>query len=299
MLRQPRFATIYLNAGRWHNADVPVASAETKPQGQTLRELAVYFSLAYGISLVLWLPFLLEKNPPPAFLWLGTFGPTFAALVTHRVFEHNWRAVRLWSGLANLAIGIVVGSITVLIAAFTAAFFMTESGLNRWQWSSLLQIPALFIPNLLGGPLGEEAGWRGFALTRLQQLLSPVSSALVLGFLWANWHLPLILGHIYNVSWWQFTMLTIAASVFLSLTFNRSGNSVLSAIFVHGIYNVGTGVILNDLIGKATLYSNTIQHNVLWLAYGGVAVLLCVVTKGRLGRGMRLSNSPKVARGAQ
>jgi hypothetical protein len=194
MLRQPRFATIYLNAGRWHNADVPVASAETKPQGQTLRELAVYFSLAYGISLVLWLPFLLEKNPPPAFLWLGTFGPTFAALVTH---------------------------------------------------------------------------------------------------------LPLILGHIYNVSWWQFTMLTIAASVFLSLTFNRSGNSVLSAIFVHGIYNVGTGVILNDLIGKATLYNNTIQHNVLWLAYGGVAVLLCVVTKGRLGRGMRLSNSPKVARGAQ
>jgi membrane protease YdiL (CAAX protease family) len=235
--------------------------------------------------------FLLEKNPPPASLWLGTFGTTFAALATHRVFEHNWRAVRLWSGLANLVIGIAVGSSTVLIAAFTAAFFMTESGFDRWQWSSLLQIPALFIPNLLGGPLGEEAGWRGFALPRLQRLLSPVSSALVLGFLWANWHLPLIFGHIYNVTWLQFTMVTMAASVFLCLTFSRSGDSVLSAIFVHGIYNVGTGVILNDLIGKAALYSDTIQHNVLCSAYGGVAVLLCIIIKGRLGCGMRLSNS--------
>ncbi len=58
---------------------------------------------------------------------------------------------------------------------------------------------------------------------------------------------------------------------------------MLCAILVHGIYNVGTGIILNDMIGKATLYSNSVQHNVLWLAYGGVAALLCIVTKGRLG----------------
>jgi len=271
------------------------SSAETQSQGQTISELVLYFSLAYVISLILWLPFILGKKASPAFLFLGTFGPTFAAFVTHRVFEHNWRAVRLWSGLAKLVIGIVVGSSTVLIAAFTAAFFMTESGFDRWQWSALLQIPVLFIPNLQGGPLGEEAGWRGFALPRLQRHLSPVGSALVLGFLWANWHLPLILGHIYNVTWWQFTMLTMAASVFLSLTFNLSGGSALSTIFVHGIYNVGTGVILNDLIGKAALYSNAIQHNILWLAYGGVAVLLCIITKGRLGCKTRLSNSQTVA----
>ena len=37
---------------------------------------------------------------------------------------------------------------------------MTKSGIDRWQWSSLVQILTLFIPNLVGGPLGEEAGWR-------------------------------------------------------------------------------------------------------------------------------------------
>jgi hypothetical protein len=75
----------------------------------------------------------------------------------------------------------------------------------------------------------------------------------------------------------------LAASVFLSLAFNRSEGSTLCAIIVHGFYNVGTGIILNDLIGKAALYSNTVQHNVLWLAYGGVAAVLCAATKGRLG----------------
>jgi membrane protease YdiL (CAAX protease family) len=162
--------------------------------------------------------------------------------------------------------GIASCGLIILIAAFTAAFFMTESGRDRWQWSSLTEIVTLFGPNLLGGPLGEEAGWRGYALPRLQRRFHPVTSSLILGFLWANWHVPLMLAHVYNVTWWQFLPLTMAASIFLSFAFNLSKGSTLCAIFVHGLYNVGTGVILNDVIAKAQLYSNPVQHNVLWLA---------------------------------
>jgi membrane protease YdiL (CAAX protease family) len=271
-------------AKRCHNGEVAsIANAEAESKSRILRELTIYFLLAYGMSLVLWLPFLTGGRVSPAFLSLGTVGPTLAALVTHRIFERNWIAVRIWSTLADLLIGIAMGASAVLMAAFTAAFFMTKSGIDRWQWSSLVQILTLFIPNLVGGPLGEEAGWRGFALPRLQRRFDPVTSSLLLGFLWASWHLPLIVARIYNVAWWQFTVLTMAASVFLSLGFNRSGGSTLCAVVVHGIYNVATGIILNDMIGKATLYSNTIQHNVLWLAYGGVAGMICIVTRGRLG----------------
>jgi len=42
---------------------------------------------------------------------------------------------------------------------------------------------------------------------------------------------------------------------------------------------------LNDFIGNAALYDNTIQHNVFWLAYAAVAALLCLVSRGQLGRG--------------
>jgi Type II CAAX prenyl endopeptidase Rce1-like len=162
-------------------------------------------------------------------------------------------------------------------------FFYDEVRLRRWQWRALVQILTLFGPNLLGGPLGEESGWRGYALPRLQRRFSPLASFLILGFIWANWHLPLMLAHLYNVTWWQFVLVTMAASVFLSFAFNKSGGSTACAIVVHGIYNIGTGIILNDFIGKATLRSNAVQHNVFWMAYAGVAALLCIITRGQLG----------------
>jgi membrane protease YdiL (CAAX protease family) len=93
----------------------------------------------------------------------------------------------------------------------------------------------------------------------------------------------LMLAHVYNVSWWQFVLLTMAASVFLSFGFNKSGGSTFCAVIVHGFYNVGFGIILNDFIGKATLRSNAVQHNIVWMAYASVAALLCIVTKGQLG----------------
>jgi CAAX protease family protein len=233
--------------------------------------------------LVLWLPVLGKWIDFPFALSIATFGPTLSALITHRIYAGSWRFARLWTTVLDFAIGIASGTLVVLIAAFTAAFFMTESGISRWQWSSLEQIVILFLPNLLGGPLGEEGGWRGYALPRLQRRFNPATSSIILGFLWANWHLPLIVTHVYNVTWWQFVLLTIAASIFLTFTFNISNGNILSAIAVHGVYNVGTGIILNDLIAKAKLYSNPVQHNVLWISYGGVAALLCVVSKGRLG----------------
>jgi membrane protease YdiL (CAAX protease family) len=117
----------------------------------------------------------------------------------------------------------------------------------------------------------------------LQRRFNPVTASSILGFFWASWHLPLILAHFYNLTWWQFFALTMAAAFFLSFGFNMSAGSTLCAVIVHGFYNVGTGIILNDFIGKAELRSNAIQHNVLWMAYAGVAGLLCVVTKGQLG----------------
>jgi membrane protease YdiL (CAAX protease family) len=58
---------------------------------------------------------------------------------------------------------------------------------GRW-----LLIPGLLVLVLLiGGPLGEEPGWRGYALPILQRRFGPVTGALVLGLVWAVWHLPL------------------------------------------------------------------------------------------------------------
>ena len=260
-----------------------LADTELKSQDWNPRQLALYFILAYAFSFVLWLPVLLGKSHSRFSFSIGTFGPTLAAFATHWIFVRDWRAVRFWTTLPSFLSGVASGVSAVLAAAFVAAFFMTKSGFDRWQWSALVQILTLLGPNLLGGPLGEESGWRGYALPRLQRRFSPVASSLILGFLWANWHLPLMLAHLYNVTWWQFVLVTMAGSIFLSFAFNKSGGSSACAIVVHGIYNIGTGIILNDFIGKATLRSNAVQHNIFWMAYAGVAALVCMVTRGQLG----------------
>src|SRR5688500_12130455 len=59
----------------------------------------------------------------------------------------------------------------------------------RDTWSTL---PAHFVYSLLlAGALGEETGWRGFALPHMQTRLGPLAASLVLGLLWAFWHVPL------------------------------------------------------------------------------------------------------------
>lgn len=257
--------------------------ADRKQSRRVYSEVLVFILFAYLISLALWLPALLDRKFAGICLPLGTFGPTFAALITIRIFHGTWKSIILWTGLCKLMRGTAVGIVGVLIAAFTAALLMTESGVNRWRWSSLILILTIFGPNLIGGPLGEEAGWRGYALTRLQESLNPTFSAILVGLVWANWHIPLMMAHIYNVSWGQFVALTVAASVILAGAFNLSGKSVLCTIIVHGVYNVGTGVILNDLINRATLYSNEVQHNLLWGAYSAVAGLFILLTRGNLG----------------
>ena len=47
------------------------------------------------------------------------------------------------------------------------------------------------LKNLLSGPLGEEIGWRGFALMELQKKHSPLKASIIIGFWWGMWHLPI------------------------------------------------------------------------------------------------------------
>lgn len=74
-----------------------------------MRELLAFFLLAYGISWAVWLPLMLGRDFPSTLLWIGTMGPTVAALIVHRIFNQGWKAVRLWSSPWSLLIGTVLG----------------------------------------------------------------------------------------------------------------------------------------------------------------------------------------------
>jgi hypothetical protein len=120
-------------------------------------------------------------------------------------------------------------------------------------------------------------------LPRLQAGLNPVLASVVLGFFWATWHLPLYLVHLNSIPYWLYVPFLISASLIIAFGVNISGGSAIVAIYLHGLFNVGIGIIMNDFLGKAAIRTFPNQNIVLVGSFPGVAMLLAVATRGRPG----------------
>jgi membrane protease YdiL (CAAX protease family) len=91
--------------------------------------------------------------------------------------------------------------------------------------------------------MGEEIGWRGFALPRMQRRWTALSSSLILGTAWTAWHLPFwaVLGEqdTFGVWYWLMSWAFITAgAIYITWFMNNTGNSLLMAILFHWCYNV-------------------------------------------------------------
>jgi membrane protease YdiL (CAAX protease family) len=102
--------------------------------------------------------------------------------------------------------------------------------------------------------MGEEFGWRGFAMPRLQARHNALVSSLIIGGLWALWHIPLYFVQGTSQYDWRmaggwiptflgYTVFVIAWSIQLTWVFNNTKGSVLLAAVVHGAGNAWLGYI--------------------------------------------------------
>jgi len=257
------------------------------------RQLTLYFGLAYGIAWIMWLPVLLGQNglgwshsKAGMFPWipLGTIGPFAAGLIAQSVCCGNLRAFRLWTSMPRMLIGTLAGMACILAARWLiAGIGMTQSGFRAWDWAALLDFRHWFIPMLIGGPLGEEPGWRGFALPRMQSRWGPTPASIILGVLWAGWHLPLFLIHGWTTApVWAFFLIVTGLSVIMTFGFNLSRGSVIVAIVLHDTHNSAGGP-LHEMLAKATLRQHPGPDVYTACAFIVVAVALIAVTRGRLG----------------
>jgi uncharacterized protein len=107
-----------------------------------------------------------------------------------------------------------------------------------------------------GSALGEEIGWRGYALPRLQAGRSALSASLIIGPIWGLWHLPLWLTGdpvktpIFYV---PFFFSVIALSVILTWVYNSTGGSLLMVVLLHATYNLPMTLSIDDLGSRATV----------------------------------------------
>lgn len=145
-------------------------------------------------------------------------------LLKWRVGWRVWLVALLPLGLYLVATAVAgaLGSFALNGRSVSTILFSAEAG--------------LLVTLLLRGPMGEELGLRGFALPRLQTRMSPFRASVIIGILWAVWHLPVLVSRDL-VSIVAFLLLASVLSFIFTWLFNSSGGSLLPVLLFHAIQN--------------------------------------------------------------
>jgi CAAX protease family protein len=263
------FFFIFAYAGSWL-LEIPIALSET----------------GTGV-----LPFTLPRVAVMLMIVGATFlGPTLAAFVMTGITEGRpgirrlLRRYVLWRVNIRWYLFVLVGipAIEVLGALVVPGDFGSFDSL---AFSLLLTYPvALATTLVLGGPLGEEPGWRGFALPRLQALHGPLAGGILLGLLWACWHLPLFWSGVWtplslpNVV--MFIVMITSLTVIIVWVFNNAKGSLLITMLMHASFNAFGDHELVPAFPSPIVDQYPLLPEL--IGFGAAALVLVVVTRGRL-----------------
>ena len=234
--------------------------------------LVAYFVLAYALA---WILIPLVVSVSVAFGLLALFGPTIAAISVTGALEGR-------SGVKQLLGRVVQGRVGLTWIAVAVGLPLLMSATVVVLNAAMMGKPLAIVPNeapiltLILGLLviGEEIGWRGFALPRLQRRFNSLTASLILGVLWATWHLPNSfipgMGH-YLTAFPVFLVWVISMTVLFTWLANRTHGSLWIAWLFHAAINVAGGFLF---IGD-----NLLQW---WLSAGvfAVAALMIVIVEG-------------------
>lgn len=238
--------------------------------------LVVFFVLAYVLT---W-PLIPLVSVSPLWGFPALFGPALAAIIVAVVTDGapglrdllgrlvRWRVEARWYAVVlglPVVLALIAAGLHLLLGPQTSVDFGALSVLN-------------FVVFIL--IVGEELGWRGYALPRLLAERSVLAASLILGALWSAWHLPTFFAPgapQYGLPFSAFVLLTMAYSVVIGWVYVHTRGSVLIATLLHGAINLSQGFFLGG-VDPAREY---------WLlaaVYVAVALVLVVAVGPNLSR---------------
>jgi membrane protease YdiL (CAAX protease family) len=284
-------------------SDQTISASRSLQETMRRHPLFAYFFLAYAISWILTIPAILAewnvapKGIFPIFFTVKSFGPALAAYILVRVTEGNdgWRKLR--GGIRQWRVGLGWYAFILLgiPAVMLLGILVLPGALASFQGlppSFLVSYPISFILIFFaGGPLGEEPGWRGFALPRLQARYGALRGSLLLGVLWTFWHLPDFLTSaqrggpgtslsVFYINLPIFFLMVMSMTFIFTWVFNHTGGSLLIALMLHASINA-FGTVESPSVFSAPVVTGT-DLPVL-ISFGVMAVLVFALTRGRLG----------------
>jgi membrane protease YdiL (CAAX protease family) len=168
----------------------------------------------------------------------------------------RWRVRWYWYAVA---IGLPL-AVVGLTAGLNVALGASAPSLAQYgSVTTVLMVFAVRLVNPGDGALGEEPGWRGFALPGLQSTLSPLVSTLILAVLVTGWHVPILFleeGGLLPSMIVGYLLGSVAVTFWYTWLFNHTGGSVLMSIVSHsaqGTITVGGFWSAGADLAQATL----------------------------------------------
>jgi uncharacterized protein len=223
------------------------------PAHQQDAAVVPFFGLAFFWSWACWLGAAQVKSGAAfaagALQILGGFGPGIAAVV---VVAHGdgHAGLRRWLGRClQWRVGwlrmLLALALPILVMGFAAVIHLALGGTLPYSAAKghvLTAAMNFILVFLIGGPLGEEFGWRGYAQPAMQARWGWRRASLALGVVWAVWHLPLFYGSGTVQSHLPFGLYAtsaVASSVVFAWLYNQTGGSVLPVLALHTAVNAG------------------------------------------------------------
>jgi membrane protease YdiL (CAAX protease family) len=224
--------------------------------------LLAYFGFVFTFTWALW--FLASAVAVPLLkavaLYVGVFMPGIVALV----FTYHRRGL---AGVRSLLARLVKADVGAKWFAF-ALFFMAavklvvaiivRAATGAWPIFGAESVPLMFgaaiASTMLGGQVGEELGWRGYALPRLSRSFGVGPASIILGITWAAWHLPLFF--ILNAdkvgqSFPYYLLQATAISIALAWAYMKSGGSLLITMLLHAAINNTKDIVPSAVSGAS------------------------------------------------
>jgi uncharacterized protein len=223
----------------------------------------LFFVMAFGLAWILMsLPvaqhygLLAEELPLELLLIIGSWVPNIAAFIVIGF------VIKRKGGIKNLFLGWTKWKVHpgwYLLAFSPVLFGFIVIGLYSMIYgyspsTGLFAEPVEFLGLLvlitITGAMGEELGWRGFALPRLQLRMSALQASVLLGVLWSLWHLPLWFAGMgfENIPFWAYMVTGISFSILITAACNSTKGSLVAASLFHLFLNVSVNMLENEAL---------------------------------------------------
>jgi membrane protease YdiL (CAAX protease family) len=213
--------------------------------------LNYFFTFLFRVPLAASTAKVIPVAVPRGFQFLGDYGPLLAALLLTGLLEGRAGIKSLCSRVVQWRVGMVWYAVALLgtlalfsVAAIIGIFLIGAPApnltlLGRWEELPGLHPAATWIVLIFTIGLGEEVGWRGFMLPKLQAKFSAFSASLLIGLAWTFWHLPNFIFDPQFAAWGMpirlgFGFMLICMAIVYAWLFNSTRGSLLIPILFHG-----------------------------------------------------------------